>query len=136
MVYNVMPGSQGTLLVMITPPLAKVLAGKGWTKNNIKDFIMENTRVPWYRHPDYWADSKEFRDKCRPLNPQDSSYVLRSTQRLPEPISVLVAGGMGTRIGLFLGGPREVVTKKVELPANWEKLVEKYKKIVPIHDMY
>jgi len=70
-----------------------------------------------------------------PLNPTDSVRILWN----PDFIRVLVAGGPHVWLGLFVGeqfkgGDR--VTKKVELPANWHKLVEKYKNIVPTYVRY
>jgi len=28
------------------------------------------------------------------------------------------------------------ITKKIDLPRNWERLVEKYKDVVPVHAAY
>jgi hypothetical protein len=58
----------------------------------------------------------------------------------PNLIRILVAGGPGgTGISLASGGEGWVinwVTKKVELPANWDELVRKYRDIVPSYLPY
>ncbi|MFC1949922.1 hypothetical protein ACFLW0_07115 [Chloroflexota bacterium] len=72
------------------------------------------------------------------LTKQDirDSTTVRSSPQLPDPIQIFVAGGSGTRLGIFSGSPRPSVTKKAELPANWNKLVTKYKNVVPTYALY
>jgi hypothetical protein len=136
LIYNIWPEGEGSLQIMLPPTLAKVLGSAGWTKKNVKDFIIENARVPWYRHPRYWSVSRELSPTASPLNPDDSVAVLKRTAGVPDPILIFVAGGSGSRIGLFGGSARDSVTKKVELPANWAKLVQKYKNVVPSYARY
>jgi len=62
--------------------------------------------------------------------------MVRPNPRMPDPVQIFVAGGAGTRLGILSGSPRPSVTKKVELPADWKKLVAKYKNIVPTYAMY
>jgi hypothetical protein len=54
---------------------------------------------------------------------------------------IVVAGGPGSFIALLRSaGPgffeNELVTKKIELPKNWDKLVAKYKDIKPNYEAY
>ena len=59
--------------------------------------------------------------------------------RNPDWIRILVAGGAGNFIGLHTGGwveGMEWATEKIELPVNWNKLVKKYKNIVPNYARY
>ncbi len=136
LIYNIWPESDGSLQIMLTPTLAGALGSAGWSKKNVKDFILENSRVPWFRHPRSWSDSGNPVLKVPPLNPQDSAAILRRTENQPDPILIFTAGGTGSRIGLFGGSPRPYVTKKVELPANWTNLVRKYKSLVPSYVRY
>jgi hypothetical protein len=62
--------------------------------------------------------------------------MVRPNPRIPDPVQIFVAGGAGTRLGILSGSPRPSVTKKVELPEGWSKLVAKYKNIVPTYAMY
>jgi hypothetical protein len=56
--------------------------------------------------------------------------------RSPEFIRLLVAGGVGALSLRIITGGRTWVTKKVELPSNWDKLVAKYRDIVPAYLRY
>ena len=54
----------------------------------------------------------------------------------PNSIRTIIAGEAG---GLMVGlatGAIGWLTKKVELPSNWDKLVAKYKDFVPNYVMY
>ena len=52
---------------------------------------------------------------------------------------IIVAGGPGAFIGHVIGGgptPGQKATQVIELPKNWNKLVAKYKDIVPTYARY
>jgi hypothetical protein len=52
---------------------------------------------------------------------------------------ILVAGGPGSFMALLRsagGFGNALVTKKIELPKNWYKLVAKYKDLVPNYEKY
>ena len=136
LIYNIWPEGDGTLQIMMPPTLAKALGSAGWTKRNVKDFILENARVPWSHHPRSWASSGGPANKVPPLNPVDSAAILKRTDWQAGPVLIFVAGGTGSRMGLFGGSAREPVTHKIELPANWDKLVQKYKNVVPSYVRY
>jgi hypothetical protein len=133
MIYNVLPTRNGLHCFLLPPPVAKALSEKGWTKKEIKTFLFTYARVPAYRHPSYWGASRgDVQKENVPINPMDPVPVFRN----PEWIRILVAGGPGAFIGLFAGsfiGQTDWVTQKIELPANWDKLVNKYKNVVPIY---
>jgi hypothetical protein len=126
---NIAPGRPiGT--IMLTPPHAQALADGGWTKKEIAAFVAEYARVPAYRHPDYWGTLGP--EKPRPpLNAEDPTPIIRN----PDIIRIIVAGGPGAFMAIT-GGGRQHVTKKVELPGDWETLVKKYKDIVPTYARY
>ncbi|MEK7354239.1 MAG: hypothetical protein AABZ77_07020, partial [Chloroflexota bacterium] len=71
---------------------------------------------------------------------KDMPEVSMSVFRSPEWLRVIVAGGMRGFIGMIRGGKTtgydRWVTKKIELPANWDKLVEKYRSVVPAYIEY
>ena len=67
-----------------------------------------------------------------PLNADDSVAVLRGADSL----RILVAGGVGGLMVPLISGGRSWVTKKVELPAAWDKLVAKYADITPNYVRY
>jgi hypothetical protein len=124
-------GSNQGITVLLNAQHAKALAKEKWTKKEIAAFLCEYARVPAYQHQTFWGQWGPVRVR-QPLNPMDSVAVLSS----PEQVRLLVAGGVG---GLMLGitaGGRSWVTKKVQLPSNWEKLVAQYKDIVPAYIRY
>ncbi|MFH1652117.1 MAG: hypothetical protein ABID87_08485 [Chloroflexota bacterium] len=142
-IYNVVPGKKGLCCLVLPPPHARTLHQEGWTKKQVRAFISEFARVPAYRHTLYWGGEPEVLAKERmPFGPEDSMRILRHA----DWIRVVVAGGPSNFIGLFTGGgskfPGEgtggvdFVTRKVELPSGWAKLVKKYKDVVPAYQRY
>jgi hypothetical protein len=134
-VTSITQGRMGLFALILTPTNAKSLASRGWTKKKIKDYIIENARftVDYYSKfsgGDGWLLSKD-----GPTDQRDSHVIFRITQREPEPVQVYVFGGFGSWIGFLQGGPQPII-KKVELPANWNQLVAKYKNIVPSYVRY
>ena len=67
------------------------------------------------------------------LNPQDMVPLFRPTPR-NEPVPDFCVVGLGYWMGMICGGA--IATEKIELPANWGKLVEKYKDFVPTYVVY
>ncbi len=133
---NVIPGRRGLFCLMIIPALANVLARKNWTKEAIRGFVAEYARVPAYRNPDYWGSGLPgARSQRSALDPEESMSILNA-----DWIRIFVAGGPGNFIGLLAGGAiakdLDFVTKKIDLPKEWDRLVEKYKNITPTYARY
>lgn len=120
----------GAMTVVMNTQHARALADESWTKKEIAEFIYEYARIPSKHHKGFMRGDREA------LYPDDPVRIMRS----PDHIKILVAGGPGgTGIGLASGGEGWVnkwVTKKIELPKNWDKLVAKYKDIVPNYIRY
>ncbi len=135
-IYNVIPVQKGPLCVILPSCHAKTLADKGWTKREITSFISEYARSPAYRNLEYWGAGPPAKKEKVPMNPLDSMPIFHD----PDWIRVIVAGGPGNTIGLFtglfLGEGQGWVTKKLEIPKNWDKLVKKYKNIAPVYIRY
>jgi hypothetical protein len=108
------PGSMSCLLVV--PSHAKVLSSEGWTKKRIKEFILENSVSPF---PPVQGG------QGTPIQPTKPSF---------DELMIVVAGGPGAWIGLLRsagGWENNFVTRKIDLQRNWDKLVAKYKNVVP-----
>jgi hypothetical protein len=104
--------SNGSFYLILPPQYARTLAGTGWTKKKIADFFL--AAVPG--NPDFDSGPNSFRTRG---------------------VQIIVAGGLGPCwMGLLRAFGGKGVTQKVELPANWDKLVEKYKNIVPTYARY
>jgi hypothetical protein len=67
-------------------------------------------------------------------DPKEPVPIIRLRPGQPNPLQILVFGGMNPLIGFISGG--YTVTEKIELPANWDKLVAKYKNVVPTYARY
>jgi hypothetical protein len=136
-VGSVVPARMGCFAVLLTPTNAGSLAKGGWSKRQVKDFIIKNAVVPegYYKRLGL-DDSKPFdRGNVVITGTANKNAIFVSTQRDPEPIQLFVFGGFGSWMGLLQGGPSPV-TRKVELPANWAQLVKKYKNVVPNYVKY
>jgi hypothetical protein len=113
------PGSMSCLLVV--PSHARVLASEGWTKKKIKDYIVQNSAPPF------------------PPVQGGEGTPIQPTKLNPDDLMIVVAGGPGAWIGLLRsagGWENGFVTRKIDLPRNWDKLVAKYKNIIPTYAGY
>jgi hypothetical protein len=112
-------GAGGMSCLVVIPSWAKVLSSEGWTKQKVKEYIAEHTASPF-------ASLPGAQGTARPKMDIDN-------------LMILVAGGPGSFMALLrsVGGfENALVTKKIELPRNWDKLVAKYKNIVPVYEKY
>jgi len=103
-------GPNALSCLVVIPDHAHILASEGWSKKRLKEFILKN------------APRGEFR---APLKDED--------------FIVVVGGGSGVWMAALKssgGFGNSFVTKKIELPRNWDKLVAKYKAIVPNYESY
>ncbi len=109
--------------LILIPSWAKVLSSEGWTKQKIREYLAAQ------------------------VSPGSSSVTglpASASSRgvdLDSSLMILVAGGPGSFIALLRSaGPgffeNSFVTKKIELPRNWDKLVAKYKNLKPIYEKY
>jgi hypothetical protein len=128
------------ICLLLNPSHARTLAEKGWTKKDITAFVSEYARAPLSHHQDYWGSFPGTLDKAMLMARLDSPGESVSILRNPEWLRVFVTGGPGNILGMLMGGvtvgPTGWVTKKIELPPNWDKLVAKYKDVVPTYAKY
>lgn len=129
---NAVPSSPWQTVLVISPGHAKILAEEGWTKEEIKKYVSHFTRRPANHHI-----SGMLTGYPKESIPLDASDMMRPLFPNPEDIWIVVGGGAAGNFianlsGGHLGGAK-LVTKKVELPANWEALVDKYKGMVPTY---
>jgi hypothetical protein len=134
---GLLSGITGSGVFTLEPGQAQILARDGWTKKDVKEFLSEYARIPAGRHPSYTgrqvgAAPVTKLKQLSPLNPDETVRILRD----PNLIKLIVAGGTHGAIGIFTGGTRLPVIKKVTLPANWDILVKKYRDFVPTFELY
>jgi hypothetical protein len=108
--------------IILIPSWAQVLSNEGYTKQKVKEYLAQHA-APY------------------------TSSVVPSTAASPpkmdldKSLMILVAGGPGSFIGLLRSaGPgffeNALVTKKIELPKDWDRLVAKYKNLIPNYEKY
>jgi hypothetical protein len=129
---NNLPRGGGMAGYILIPAHAKYLANEGWTKRKVKEYISENAIGPVFAGAPIPAGQGTPQPPTRRLLSDISSMI------------IVVAGGPGVfgavltsaGGGAMSGFGNDFVTKKIELPANWNKLVQKYKDIVPTYARY
>lgn len=114
---------------IVIPSHAEILASEGWTKESLKEYLMKGSVNPM----DAYKESQGGGTKSKDILSQPPAAVD------PDTLMILVAGGPGAWTALLksVGGiENDFVTKKIKLPKNWDKLVKKYKNIVPTYARY
>jgi hypothetical protein len=134
-VGSIVPARMGLFSLILTPNNALALAKKGWNKKSLKEYIIKNTRIPDDYYSRLGLDLKGPTDRTAFMGQGDVQQMFRPTAERPDPVQIFVYGGFGSWMGFLQGGPPQV-TKKVELPKNWAKLVAKYKNLVPTYVRY
>jgi len=111
-VQSIIGESNAGFYLILPPQYARTLADMGWTKKKVEDFFV--TVMPG--RPESDSGPNSFRTRG---------------------VQIIVAGGPGPCwMGLLKAFGGKGVTQKVELPANWDKLVARYRDIVPNYARY
>jgi hypothetical protein len=108
-------GPRSLSALIVIPDHAKIFKTEGWTKQQVKDFIIKKNSTP------------------------ATNAGGRSARLKDEDFMLIVAGGPGVWHGLLAsagGFENSFVTKKINLPKNWDKLTVKYKTLVPTYVKY
>jgi hypothetical protein len=135
-VDNIPRGMRYTLV--FTPPHAKNLAREGYTKEKVKKYIAENKVVPMSRVMAVGMGGP------RPPGAPPGPIPGKETDMVPlirdyKIIRIIVGGGPGAFIAHIVGGgatPGRKEIQKIDLPKNWDKLVARYKNVVPTYAKY
>jgi hypothetical protein len=134
MIYNLTPYRTGITGYILTPTNAKSLAKRGWTKQSIKEHIIENATTT-IDHEGYFFGAALTAVEEIVKNPGVRVPVIHPGQMGSRIVQIYVFGGMGSWVGIATGGA-DICTEKAELPANWKALVKKYKDITPSYVRY
>lgn len=121
----------GDVLWLLATGHARVLARAGYSKADIKRFLHENSKVPFYK---WKRGSYGFREEDAVkagidiLDPHFPCPVLGK----PADIHILVAGGLGDVHSAYFptwcGDLSRHVTKEIRVPANWSEILERGRK--------
>ena len=129
----------GCALILV-PSVAKDLADAGFSKKQFLSYIQEYARKPVEKSYLDWLINAHHIPKELVLPVVSSKSTMRRFLS-DEHMIAIVAGAndfLSFDIAAYLGGGDHggPVTKKVELPKNWNKLVKKYQDIVPNYAVY
>jgi hypothetical protein len=107
--------------IILIPSWARVLSSEGWTKQKVIEYL--------------GAHGTPSRSSVTPSSAANPPKIDSNS------LMILVAGGPGSFIALLRSaGPgffeNSLVTKKIELPKNWDKVVAKYKDLKPNYEKY
>lgn len=118
--------------VIMRPNTARLLHGSGYSRKDVIDYIVEYARRPASEINVRWMKGNHHqpRDVSLPADASRSARKFFSGMHLP-----VVVAGMDYGFGmLFYGGGGDhggPVTKKINLPQNWGRLVTEYEDITP-----
>ncbi|HEY96927.1 MAG TPA: hypothetical protein G4O16_01950 [Dehalococcoidia bacterium] len=124
-------------IIVFNPATARSIAREGYTKEKIKKYITEKKLVPAAQ---LRAQSNAIvtpGSKLQQSSVDDAEMV--PLIKDPRFIRVIVGGGPGAFVAHLIGGgatPGKKEIQKIELPENWDKLVAKYKNLVPVYAKY
>jgi hypothetical protein len=116
-------------IMLIGRGTAQGLAEFGWTKEKVKDYLWEHSKVPWSMieksHSAF--EKKELLDELKPYVTEGKPVPITSK---PKNILLVVAGGEQSGHGYWmqLGTSYEPTCKQVKLPAKWSELLKQAEK--------
>ncbi len=107
---------------ILNPTHARVLARDGWTRQTLLEYVTKQARPPF-------------------VMPRPAPAAPPRPPLTPDDIMLIVGGGPGAFMALLrsaggIGLQNTFVSRKIELPAAWDKLVGKYRNMVPLHVRY
>jgi hypothetical protein len=105
-------------LLVLCPEHAQSIASAGWSKADVQAYLFEKARIPYQKLKGLGRKV----DRSTLLESADGPMVPMSSS--PDRTKVIVAGGPGKH-SLYInsGHSKRIVTRKIELPENWERLV-------------
>jgi hypothetical protein len=125
-------GMRNMITFLLSPPVAKSLGDAGYSKQDIREYVYENARVPlreldWnsrYTHPDLLSVNEKIEMGIYPedyrVDPDELIRVLPS----PDILHIVVCGDPSrNRLMVLWTGYIQPVTKEVKLPSNWDQIL-------------
>jgi hypothetical protein len=125
-------GFRNMITFLLAPPVAKALADAGYSKQDVREYVFQNAKVP-LRELEFFlryghAEGFTIRDYVEMglypeeylVEPDDMVRVLQS----PDVVHIVVCGDPGrNRIMTLWSGYVQPVSRRIELPANWDALL-------------
>jgi hypothetical protein len=124
------------MCIVFTPLCAKMMADAGWTKERIKNYIVEYDRRPASEVDLQWLKGNNHPPQVEyPENPTHSTRVFWTSRHM----FMLVAGGhAGPMMTVYGGGGDHggPCCTAIDLPKGWDELVKKYSDVKPSYIDY
>jgi hypothetical protein len=114
------PGGTPGILVM-SRPVARQLAGIGWTKQGIREFLWQEARVPFAQMEEAGMPAWLKRYGLNP--PYEDPWPVTSK---PDNIAIVVAGGWHPTHNMWMQTSvvKRMVHCEIRLPKKWNELVQ------------
>jgi hypothetical protein len=122
------------MVFLLPPPVAQVLADAGYSKDDIRQYVYENAKVPLsymkFELAYTMAEVHTVEEKIA-LGTFPKEYDVADDELIrfmpgPEFIEIVVAGDPGrNRIKTLDSGYTRLTTREVQLPKNWDSLTGK-----------
>ena len=138
-------GPRSLSALIVIPDHARIFSSEGWTKQRVREYIIQSAASSAAASAKRPASAKPAASGAATgANPVTPGAPAAKSARRGGPLAdedfiVVVAGGPGVWHGLHQsagGFENSFVSKKIELPSNWDKLVAKYKNLVPNYVTY
>jgi len=123
--------------IVFNPSTARNLAREGYTKEKIKKHVAEKKLISMGQMR-MQSGAVVTPGSTLQQSSRDASEMVPLIKD-PRFMRVIVGGGPGAFVAHLIGGgatPGKKEMQTIELPKNWEKLVAKYKDVVPIYSKY
>jgi hypothetical protein len=112
-------------IVLMPRGIAQGLSTLGWSKEKVKTYLWENSKVPWTVIN---GDSVNFelgKDNIKPYAKHGEAWPLAAN---PRNLMIVVAGGEQSGHGYWMRygpGPIMPTSAEIKLPRNWGELLKK-----------
>jgi hypothetical protein len=116
---------RSVMLLIIAQDTAKMLAGKGWTRETIAAYITDHAKIPFKLYKERYLDTSVLRKGM----PDWVFRVKDPEAMIPSPfigrLLILVSGGTGEKSMLIPGwSDSEIISKEIRLPSGWEERLQ------------
>lgn len=120
-------GWEPGMALIFSPKCAKLFAEAGWTKENILDYVVEYARRPAAQVDLGWLinNSHQPANVPLPVCPDHSTRIFWSRKHM---FAVVGGGQAGCSMAVLAGGGDHggPACAKIELPGNWQQLLQSY----------
>jgi len=113
------------MMLVVTPFTASKLVTEGWNKESIRQFINDNTRIPFSKYKTKFIDTGRITDVPPSVLATTDPNAMIQVPFIDQ-LVIIVAGGVGEKDELIplWSAP---VSREIKLPPNWDELLQEAK---------